>query len=267
MIDWLVFTDLDGTLLDRHTYDPHHSIQRVRQLAYHGIPLIFCSSKTMTEQRVIQSDLSVTDPFIVENGSAVMAINALTTSSQIVLGMPLKDIRVHLAGIAHTIPFHFRGFTMMSVAQVAALTGLDETAAARAQMREFSETIVLDDHAHHHQFQQLCHERGLQCVSGGKFLTVTGKNATKGRAIHALCQIYREQHTDIKTIGIGDSPNDRSMLEVVDHAFLVQRPDGMWCDMDLPHVERVSAIGPEGFSKVIDRLLRGDLAQSSITNR
>ena len=53
---------------------------------------------------------------------------------------------------------------------------------------------------------------------------------------------------------IGDSPNDASMLEVVDLPFLVQRPDESWADMDIPGMRRVEGVGPAGFSVVVQLL-------------
>jgi len=44
------------------------------------------------------------------------------------------------------------------------------------------------------------------------------------------------------------------MLQVVDLPFLVQRPDQTWAAMDIPQLTRIEAVGPEGFSAVINNL-------------
>ena len=67
----LIYTDMDGTLLDHDTYrhDPVDPLLEV--LASKAIPVIPCTSKTFAEVIDIRRELNNSHPFIVENGSAV----------------------------------------------------------------------------------------------------------------------------------------------------------------------------------------------------
>ena len=67
----VIFTDLDGTLLDPYTYSCTEVMPLVTRLRDKGIPLIFCSSKTRAEQEVYQKELGIAEPFIVEDGGAI----------------------------------------------------------------------------------------------------------------------------------------------------------------------------------------------------
>ena len=67
----VIYTDLDGTLLDRDTYDCHAALPALDVIRSRSVPLIFCSSKTRTEQMALRDRLCVYHPFIVEDGSAV----------------------------------------------------------------------------------------------------------------------------------------------------------------------------------------------------
>jgi len=67
----VIFTDLDGTLLDPITYSYHQAMDAVELLRRKEIPLIFCSAKTRAEQEVYRRELGINDPFIVENGGAI----------------------------------------------------------------------------------------------------------------------------------------------------------------------------------------------------
>ena len=71
MLHYVVFTDLDGTLLDSETYSYGKSLAMINRLRESGTPLIFCSAKTRVEQEVYRSELGLFHPFIVESGSAI----------------------------------------------------------------------------------------------------------------------------------------------------------------------------------------------------
>ena len=66
----LIFTDLDGTLLDEK-YRYEVSRPAVQWLKSLNFPVIFCSSKTFAEQEFYRTALDISAPFIVENGNAV----------------------------------------------------------------------------------------------------------------------------------------------------------------------------------------------------
>lgn len=249
----LLFTDLDGTLLDAKTYSPEAARAALSRLQAAGIPVIFCSAKTRAEQEPIRTELNVADPFIVENGSAVI----FPDGRRQVLGVPAAQIHDLLAEIRQESGLEFQGFRDLTVEEVSTLTGLSIEAAALARTRDYSETIVTQFDPHTLAlFQALCATRGLKCPSGGKFYTITGANADKGGAVAWLGQEYRKQHgAGLLTIGIGDSPNDAPMLAAVDEAYLVQRPEGIWREVDVPGVVRLPAIGPAGFTAMVERVL------------
>jgi predicted mannosyl-3-phosphoglycerate phosphatase (HAD superfamily) len=53
----------------------------------------------------------------------------------------------------------------------------------------------------------------------------------------------------VKTIGLGESPNDLPLLSMVDVPVLLQKSDGGWEDCTIPKVRRVEASGPAGWSR------------------
>ena len=68
----VVFTDLDGTLLDHHSYSWRAALPAMERLAANGIPLVLNSSKTAAEMRELQRAMGLRAPFIAENGAAVV---------------------------------------------------------------------------------------------------------------------------------------------------------------------------------------------------
>ncbi|RPH76966.1 MAG: hypothetical protein EHM80_13515, partial [Nitrospiraceae bacterium] len=77
MPNLIVFTDLDGSLLDGTTYSYKAAIPALTALREQGIPLVMVSSKTRAEMEPIRQRLNLHDPFIVENGGAVFVPHGL----------------------------------------------------------------------------------------------------------------------------------------------------------------------------------------------
>ena len=67
----LIFTDLDGTLLDHYTYLWEDAIPALEKLFLFDIPVILCTSKTKDESVYFRGQIGLDHPFIVENGAAI----------------------------------------------------------------------------------------------------------------------------------------------------------------------------------------------------
>ncbi len=270
----ILFTDLDGTLLDEQTYSADLSLPALRDLQASGVSIIFCSSKTRAEQEVIRQALGVTDPFIVENGSAVIVppdtvkieggYEELDGTKFLILGKHITELRATLKQVISVTGIAYQSFYDLSDEQVVQITGLDLDSAQRAKAREFSETVVTKfDSSELEVFMRECELRDLQCTFGGRFLSVTGKGADKGRAVQTIAQHYKAQFGDVITIGVGDSPNDAPMLQEVDFPYLVQRPDGQWRrGIEVNNLTKVPAIGPLGFTEMVKDIKRHWVAQN-----
>ena len=265
----LVFTDLDGTLLDFDTYSPAGAEEALARLKARHVPLVFCSSKTEAEQRVYLERLGLRMPFIVENGSAVFVPRGLLPDVLFdagwiesgdarvrVLGLPAATIRAHLRTIRRALDLSFRGFGEMTVQEVTRLTGLPPDAAQRARQRDYSETLHADLSSEAwSRFTRALSDRNLQVAAGGRFFTVTSAATDKGRAVRLLTDLYRRAYGHVPVLGLGDSPNDAPLLAAVDEPYLVQRPDGSWAPLDVPGLRRVPGVGPAGWNAaLVERL-------------
>lgn len=261
----VIFTDLDGTLLDRRSYSYVEALPALNYIKAQRIPLVFCSAKTRVEQEVYQQQLGLREPFIVENGSALFIPRdyfpftypfdkASGNYNVIEFGLPYALIREKLEQLRRErTDLRFSGYGDMTVEQVAAATGLDLESARRAMQREYDETVKCED-LKEKPFQEALQSRDLFCTHGGTFYHVRG-NCDKGRAVRRLAVLYRAAWGRIRTIGIGDSLNDQSLLEAVDQPFLVQKLDGTWEQMGIPGIMWIDAIGPQGWNRTILTML------------
>ena len=68
---YIIFTDLDATLLDHDSYSFEAAIPALNVIKEKEIPLILTSSKSLAEIAEVQNELGIQHPFIVENGGAI----------------------------------------------------------------------------------------------------------------------------------------------------------------------------------------------------
>lgn len=263
----VVFTDLDGTLLDHRTYSHAPARPALAALKAAGAALVPCSSKTRAEMAPLWRELGLNGPIISENGGGVFLPvgHALAPLADwrpagpgwlgLALGLDIKEVRRRLASFAGR--FGARGFGDMTDAEVAALTGLDLAAAAKARQREFNEPVLLPDPERQGaEFAAAAAAVGLTATQGGRFWHVLS-GADKGRAVALLARLYRQLDPDLVTAGLGDSPNDAPLLQSVDRPCLVARPDGSHAPLDLPGLVRAPLPGPAGFNQAVLGLLAG----------
>ena len=267
----VIFTDLDGTLLDPETYSYDRALPCIEHLRNQEIPIIFCSAKTRAEQEVYRKELQIKDPFIVENGGAIFISQgyfsfdfeyhkAKDGYQVIEFGIPYHRIREILAQIRDDTGVNFKGFGDMNAEEVASLTGLDLEAAQRAKAREYDETLNLEGAPDEtNKVLNTVKNKGLNYTCGGRYYDVTGPN-DKGRATRMLIDLFNRKSGRIRTIAIGDSPNDLPMLSVVDIPVLVQKPGGTWEEIDIPHLHRAEGIGPEGWARAVMEIIEQGIA-------
>lgn len=267
----VIFTDLDGTLLDASTYSAAPARAAMEALEAHRAAVVFCSAKTAAEQRALREQLGLTtSPFIVENGSALFVPDAAKlpvaqwrasetapNERQFVLGVGARAVREAIRAAARATGCDVTGYADLSSAEVATLTGLSPTAAVRAGQRDFSETLVGDfSSPAWPEFLRALSAAGMCARAGGRFYTVTGGAADKGHAVQILRELYaRESGQPILAVGLGDSANDESLLGAVDRAYLLPKPDGTFAELAINGLKRVGRPGPRGWEEAIVDLL------------
>jgi mannosyl-3-phosphoglycerate phosphatase len=273
MSRYVLFTDLDGCLLDGDTYSFDQARPALNALRSEHIPVVLVSGKTRAEIEPLRERLDHHDPFIVENGAAVyVPLETFGFSPErsrrrssyhvIELGTPYALLRDVLRQIEEAVETPLRGFGDLSVDEIMATTGLLREDALRAMLREFDEPFLVNGPTK--LIEEICRQiatRGLHWTRGGRFFHLTGNN-DKGQAVAILLRCYKRQERllnlpdDIETIGIGDSLNDLPLLLTVDHPVLVQKPDGSYdTDINLPNLIRTPGIGPAGWNYAVLDLL------------
>jgi mannosyl-3-phosphoglycerate phosphatase len=261
----LVVTDLDGCLLDPHTYSHEEARPALAALARARWPLVLCTGKTKAEVEPLWRSLQLAAPYVVENGGAVVfptesfegpvpGARRDPSGWVLALGFPRARLVEALAAIAAEARVVVRGFASMSPGEVQSLTGLAAPAAALALRREFDEPFLVEGGEEAAAELALVAARyGLTVSHGGRFHHLAG-GCDKGLALRSLLANYARAGDVISTIGLGDAETDLSLLRTVDRPIVVPGPDGR---IDpalaeaLPGAERAPRPGPAGWNEAI----------------
>lgn len=250
----LIVTDLDGSLLDHHTYRWDAAADWLAELQRHQVPVVLCSSKTAAEIAPLQKRLGLAGlPFIAENGALVQM--SATRQVRIPPQSPDYDsLCQQLKALQAT--FRFKGFHDFSDPEVAAMTGLTESDSALARQRQASEVIVWrDDEEKLDAFRAALQQHQLQLTQGGRFWHVMPAGSGKGEALRWLLTQYDSAPA---TLGLGDGPNDAPMLDAVDYAVVIKGYSKTPVSLSRQDTQRIYATahyGPEGWKEGLDYFL------------
>jgi mannosyl-3-phosphoglycerate phosphatase len=267
-MDWLIVTDLDGTLLDDR-YPVREASLAVDIVAdsYPGARIALASSKTLTEMIELAGHC-VCDPFLVfENGAGIAwreSVLARPGSTRVqgyeveCAGEGYEELRVTLQKLQRSRRYKFRGFGDMSAAEVAHRTGLDERAAADARLRMASEPIVWNgDEQSLECFRSDLDELGLHLESGGRFYHVLS-SMNKARALGRIKRLIRYQTgIQLTTLACGDAPNDLEMLQRADHALVFPMRSGGYLLPERDGVAHAPRAGPGAWLAGVTEVIAG----------
>jgi mannosyl-3-phosphoglycerate phosphatase len=261
----LIFTDLDGSLLDHDSYSFEGALPALARIREADIPLVLTTSKTRVEIEALQAELGIRGPFIAENGAAIFFptfyrnfvienASLLPPYLVIVLGRPYGEIRRFLNVLK--LRFPVQGFGDLSTEDVARLTGLPAEKARRARQREFTEPFVLEDPGHLGEIEEFAGREGLKVTAGGRFHHLISADQDKGLAVALVREIFRANCPEgVVSVALGDSPNDLPMLGRVDIPILIPQSGGRYLEVRLPRLRKAGNPGSRGWNESVERVL------------
>lgn len=246
---FVVFTDLDGTLLDHDDYTWTAALPALAQLRALHVPVILASSKTAPEIAPLRERMRLAHcPAIVENGAGILPAGGAPDPST----AAYLRLRRVLDGLAPGLRRHFQGFGDMDDDEVAALTGLPPEGARRARQRGFSEPGLWTGPAELRKpFLAALAEAGVTARRGGRFMTLSFGGTKADR----MDEVLAGYGGTVASVALGDAPNDVEMLNNADHGVIVANPHGT--EMPILAGERAGRIrrstkpGPAGWNEMM----------------
>jgi mannosyl-3-phosphoglycerate phosphatase len=260
----LLFTDLDGTLLDHDTYSYREALPGLETVRSLRIPLVMVSSKTFPEMAELHAELSLNSPFIFENGGGIAWPEPESPDGFAVelLGPPIDALLAAVPLLERALACGIVPITAMDPGELASVTGLTPERARLAQLRRASLPFLLRDAG-----ASLPPDmtgggepvEGFRITRGGRFYHLIGAAADKGTAVTRVAGRYMRMWgwDSLVSGGIGDNENDIPLLRAVTLPVLVQRHDGGYAACDF-EVTRMEGMGPAGFSEAVKWLCAGE---------
>ena len=264
----VIFSDLDGTLLDRESYSFKPALPALCVTKQKGIPLVLSSSKTRAEIELYRKKMENDHPFISENGGGVFVPKGyfsfqfpydreLDEYFVLELGTYYPGIIEVLESIKNETGIKIKGFSDLTEKELVSLSGLSLEEAAFAKRREYDEPFIVEGGGREIEIiKRKIEEKEMNYVWGGRFHHILGKN-DKGKAVEILKELYENESFSITTVGVGDSLNDLPMMLSVDHpVFLKGREDHtLKIPLKIQNLTTVEETGPQAWNEVVLSLL------------
>ncbi|MFC1704862.1 HAD-IIB family hydrolase [Nanoarchaeota archaeon] len=261
----IIFTDLDGTLLNEN-YSFKEARPALKLLKKKRVPLIFCTSKTRAEVQVYQKRMKLKEPFIVENGGAIFIpknyfdfkfkYDKIVDSFFVIeLGARYKKLIKALRIVEKKTDSKIIGFNQMSAKELAKDCGLSLKEAKLAKKREYVEPFKIIKGSINKISKEI-NKQGFNYTRSARYHYIVHDN-DKGRAINALINLFKKKYGKATSVGIGDNFNDIPMFKSVDKSFLVKTYNGKYDKSlkNLKNIKKINGTGPAGWNKAIKSLV------------
>ena len=211
----IIFTDLDGTLLDKKSYSFSRALPAIKKCKELRFPIVAVTSKTLEETRQWCEIVDIDKRFIFENGGGIYN----GEGKIIEIGINYRQIRDVFKTLKRK--YNIRGFGDMDISEIQQHTGLDGEKAALAKERLFSEPFIFKG-SNIEALKKDAAKSGLQVISGGRFYHLMSAKQSKGKAIRLfLKEEMKSMPGPVYSIGVGDSPNDLSLLKTTKYGVFV----------------------------------------------
>ncbi|GMV08546.1 MAG: hypothetical protein AMXMBFR55_02800 [Gemmatimonadota bacterium] len=250
----LLFSDVDGTLLDREG----RYAMRPAELAQvrDRVTVILASSRTILELSRNQRDLGLDGPVVAENGAVIalpwdeatgdLGAHEVIDDREwcvVAVGAPAQELRAEARAAAESLGTAF-------VDQHVAEPGVGRRYSLALRPAPGQAADSLD------RLANTLRRGGRAVASGGTWLCVTG-GADKGRGVRTVLDCLRRLGRPIgRVAAAGDGDNDVPLLLAAERRFVIGHDDGTWHPAlrVLPRAECVPIPGVAGWREVIRQL-------------
>jgi len=266
----LVVSSIDGGLVDPLTRDYDPARPAIAALATVGVPLVLCSSRPRAEVELVSRLFGLGAPVIVENGAALIVPDGHLPHGVpggrrdgehhvLLLGPPRQRLREALAEVAAAARVEVRLVADLPPGDRAASGGPAGFLARTSLHYEYTDPFLVEREEDAVALAREADARGLRVARGERFFYLFG-GADKGLALRTLLSLYEREGERPRTVALGTWPVDLPMLQAAHRPIVLPGPAGCvepQLAAGLPHAERATRGGPEGWNDAVLAVLTG----------
>jgi mannosyl-3-phosphoglycerate phosphatase len=251
----IIFTDLDGSLLDKDTFKFDEIEDYFKDLISEGIKIIPNSSKTEAELLDFNKQHNLNLPFISENGSSIHGLNLIHKElpNKISISRPAHQIiSIYNEIIPDNLNQKINFILKLKHEEQEKIFGLPSNKMMLATKRNYSLPIqFMGNEIEKNEFFKIINDVGLTVQTGGRIMNICD-NVNKSQAMtKALRLISKELDDEIITIGVGDNENDIEMIKQSNYPCLVKNDNFNSSLINIDDLIKSSEPSPRGWSDVI----------------
>ncbi len=251
----LIFTDLDGSLLDRDTFKFDKISKYIKNLISDGTILIPNSSKTKKEIENFNIELDENLPFIVENGAAIYNLNLIHSSfpEKISLSREINEI---IEIFDNKIPSKYKSkckfIKDLKSDKQSEIFGFQKDKVKLAINREYTIPLIFEgSKIQKTDLFKSVNNVGLSLQEGGRVINLCDK-ISKSQAMKHVVKIFKKISKEkLITIGVGDNFNDLDMLKNSDIPCLVFNDKFTMEKINIDNCLVSKKPAPEGWEEVV----------------
>ena len=254
----IIFTDLDGTLLHRDTFEFDGIKEYVKDLTSKGIIIIPNTSKTQVEIEDFNKKLDLNLPFISENGSAIFGLDNINKNfpNNIVLS---REKEITFKVFQKKIPENLRSkckiITKMEKKIQKEIFGLSDKSLKNVLNRSYSTPILFKGNGEQKKdLFKTVKTIGLSLHEGGRVINICD-NVSKVKAMNRVIKMIKKIENEVKTVGVGDNYNDLDMLRNSNIACLVFNDQFLMEPININNCLVSKQSAPQGWEEVVKMAL------------
>ena len=251
----IIFTDLDGSLLNKDTFRFDEIEDYFRKLISIGIKIIPNSSKTESELLDFNKEHNLNLSFIAENGSSINGLNLIHENLPDAISMSRtvdQIYEIYRKNIPYVLKQKVIFISKLDKREQEKILGLSLYKVKLAMDRKYSIPILFEgSEVEKNEFIKIINVAGLTAQTGGRIINICDKVNKSEATIKTLELISNEIQNDIITIGVGDNQNDIDMLKETDYSCLVKNDNFDSSLINIDNLIKSSEPSPLGWADVI----------------